>query len=389
MLSLPENKLLVAIMVVSVFTLTLNLTRVYCQQEDLQFPFSDKEFLNMLDDSPNLENAVDFNIKLMYRSSNNEEFKQFTNDSILSSGDFYKIIFTPNEHSYVYIIQIDPSGKIFKLFPMEPKIGAENSNPVIVGATYYVPEQSRSFQLDEQTGTEKICFITSPQPFSSIEKQYRQILPSQHSQDKLRGHLVRRKLFDNTQLKLSCIPFKHISRSMRGSLLSSESPNPRNKIIDALRIQRTLFEFPSTEEDIMNALNIRRTKGVGAISDDYQQLQALPTINALILFDFDRDTIKPESYGLLEEFGKILQEKEFAKTILVIAGHTDSVGSDEYNLKLSERRAKAVKNFLVSQYQIDSNRLIVIGYGERVPIASNDTNEGRAKNRRIEFIRIQ
>ena len=74
---------------------------------------------------------------------------------------------------------------------------------------------------------------------------------------------------------------------------------------------------------------------------------------------------------------------------LVVAGHTDSVGTDEYNMGLSKRRAQAVKEFLVSAYQIDVNRLIVRWFGERQPFTSNDTEAGRAKNRRVEFIRIQ
>jgi OOP family OmpA-OmpF porin len=68
---------------------------------------------------------------------------------------------------------------------------------------------------------------------------------------------------------------------------------------------------------------------------------------------------------------------------LVITGHTDSVGSDAFNLELSRRRAQSVKQYLVEQYAIDEHRLIILGAGESRPIADNDTPEGQAQNRRV------
>lgn len=92
--------------------------------------------------------------------------------------------------------------------------------------------------------------------------------------------------------------------------------------------------------------------------------------------------IKPASYPALDESAALLKEHP---TIRVeIAGHTDAVGSEVYNLKLSKQRAEAVRNYLVL-HGIETDRLIARGYGENQPIASNETKEGRAKNRRIEF----
>ena len=68
---------------------------------------------------------------------------------------------------------------------------------------------------------------------------------------------------------------------------------------------------------------------------------------------------------------------------------SDSTGPVDYNQKLSEQRAEAVQNYLLKVYAIDANRLTTEGYGETKPIASNDTDEGRFKNRRVEFIRIE
>jgi outer membrane protein OmpA-like peptidoglycan-associated protein len=102
-----------------------------------------------------------------------------------------------------------------------------------------------------------------------------------------------------------------------------------------------------------------------------------------IYFDFDQSTIKPESKPALEAAAKMLNENP---TINVeIQGHTDSKGSDAYNLSLSDRRAASVVAYLVQNLGIDPSRLTSKGYGESMPIATNDTDSGRALNRRVEF----
>lgn len=103
-----------------------------------------------------------------------------------------------------------------------------------------------------------------------------------------------------------------------------------------------------------------------------------------IYFDMGKATIKPQSFAVLDSIAKML--KENPNIIVEIQGHTDDVGSEEYNLELSQRRAEAVKNYLVQVHGIDPTRLIARGYGEYRPIAPNDTPEGRAKNRRVEFV---
>jgi outer membrane protein OmpA-like peptidoglycan-associated protein len=102
-----------------------------------------------------------------------------------------------------------------------------------------------------------------------------------------------------------------------------------------------------------------------------------------IYFDFDKSTIKPESRPALEDAAKMLKENP---TISVeIQGHTDSKGSDSYNLTLSDQRAASVVTYLVTNLGIDQSRLTSKGYGESMPIATNDTDAGRALNRRVEF----
>ena len=96
----------------------------------------------------------------------------------------------------------------------------------------------------------------------------------------------------------------------------------------------------------------------------------------------DQYTIRSGFTGTLESVGLVL--KEFDKTIIQIEGHTDSTGSDSYNQLLSERRASSVRDFLLNQ-GIEPARTRATGYGERSPVASNDTPAGREQNRRVEL----
>jgi OOP family OmpA-OmpF porin len=99
-------------------------------------------------------------------------------------------------------------------------------------------------------------------------------------------------------------------------------------------------------------------------------------------FDFNKSDIRPEFRSELDEVGKFLQNNPDAYAMLV--GYTDSIGSEEYNLDLSLRRANSAANYLTSNHNIDRDRIVVNYYGEANPIASNDTDEGRAQNRRVE-----
>ena len=104
-----------------------------------------------------------------------------------------------------------------------------------------------------------------------------------------------------------------------------------------------------------------------------------------VFFDFDRAELKPESKPQLEELTKYLRSDPGMKVFIV--GHTDGVGKVEYNQDLSRRRAEAVVAALVSEHRIATTRLSAHGVGPLAPLATNDTGEGRALNRRVEVVK--
>ena len=104
-----------------------------------------------------------------------------------------------------------------------------------------------------------------------------------------------------------------------------------------------------------------------------------------ILFDSGSTNIKPESMGIIRQIYQVLQQD--GSINLKIVGHTDSDGADDANMKLSKGRADAVKSALVSVYGVDGGRLITEGKGELEPVAENSSPEGKAQNRRVEFIK--
>ena len=105
-----------------------------------------------------------------------------------------------------------------------------------------------------------------------------------------------------------------------------------------------------------------------------------------IYFDSGKDVVKPESYGSVKEIAAVLQENPDVR--IKVVGHTDSDGDDALNLDLSKRRAAAVKRFLEKEFGIATDRVQTDGMGEQQPVASNDKPENKAKNRRVEFIKL-
>jgi len=106
------------------------------------------------------------------------------------------------------------------------------------------------------------------------------------------------------------------------------------------------------------------------------------TYAADAFFDFDKSVLKPAGKAKLDDL--VSKVKGINLEVIIAVGHTDSIGTDAYNQKLSVRRAESVKAYLVSK-GIEKNRIYTEGKGEKQPVADNKTKEGRAKNRRVEI----
>ena len=104
-----------------------------------------------------------------------------------------------------------------------------------------------------------------------------------------------------------------------------------------------------------------------------------------IEFDFNKANIRPMYHDDLAKAARFIEDNPSVPTIL-IAGHTDSIGKEAYNQRLSERRAQAVRAYLIDHFNIDGQKLVARGYGETQPRDTNDTEEGRQRNRRVEVI---
>jgi len=189
-----------------------------------------------------------------------------------------------------------------------------------------------------------------------------------------------------------------------------------NKVVHyAIQVQKTRFRLWIEERkvfDIPRAMNVGDTMNqlffmlegsnykedeVGLFISNIKIATGLPdTRHKLIdegkfsttgiLFDVAAATIKPESGGVLKEIGTLLNEHKDVK--LKIVGHTDGDGADATNLELSKKRSEAVKAALVKEFSIDASRLQTDGKGESVPVGDNKTKEGKAQNRRVDFIKL-
>lgn len=136
--------------------------------------------------------------------------------------------------------------------------------------------------------------------------------------------------------------------------------------------QQQDFEAALAEERAAHEMEVERLR------DDTLKL----TLDSEVSFDFDRATIKPAFRPSLDKLARVIDKYE--RTVVHVVGHTDSVGRDDYNQRLSERRAESVADYLVAT-GVPAARLRTEGRGEREPRATNDTEAGRQLNRRVEI----
>ncbi|MCW3091970.1 MAG: OmpA family protein [Ferruginibacter sp.] len=153
------------------------------------------------------------------------------------------------------------------------------------------------------------------------------------------------------------------------------------------KMNQLLFQVGNTNyKDDQYAMYISNIKIAQGLPDTRHKLVEEGKFSTTaILFDVNEATIRPESGGVLKEIAGVLTQYKDIKVNII--GHTDSDGSDATNLALSKKRAAAVKDALVNDFTIDASRIETDGKGETVPAGDNKTKEGKAQNRRVEFIK--
>jgi OmpA-OmpF porin, OOP family len=166
-----------------------------------------------------------------------------------------------------------------------------------------------------------------------------------------------------------------------------------NKIFDIprlvsknLSIDRFRFFQWGTESELFNFYISNLRIAVGSPDTRSKLITEGKLVTRGIYFDSGSDVVKPESYGTLKDIASVLNDNPAVKVKIV--GHTDSDGSDQLNLDLSKRRALSVKNVLSSEFSVTAERLEYDGKGESEPVSDNNSTEGKANNRRVEFIKL-
>ena len=149
------------------------------------------------------------------------------------------------------------------------------------------------------------------------------------------------------------------------------------------RSKTITFEVPGHETEPVLLSNVSIMAGGKKLYDALSEAGRVATQG--IYFDTGSDRIRPESTPTLKEIGEML--KEHADLKLTIEGHTDNVGNADANKALADKRAAAVKAFLVNSYGVDASRLQTAGFGDQKPLAPNTTAEGRQQNRRVELVK--
>ena len=155
--------------------------------------------------------SVHVDVSYVYRPAcQGREFQPITDNTVLHSGDCYKIIFTPAEDCYVYVFQTDSAGAVYELFPMESFGGVtlNNFNPVQGGTRYYIPAEDKSFRLDDQTGTEYFYFLVSRERDDQLEQRYKRILLARRQPDERKTEFAHKGLVQTIRTKgiLDIIP---------------------------------------------------------------------------------------------------------------------------------------------------------------------------------------
>lgn len=329
--------------------------------------------------------------------------------------------FRANTNSYLTIYDIDTRGQVSVLFPNRQ----QPDNFVKAGQLYTFPDRSYSYDLvvEGPEGIEYVDAVASLDPyyhwnFNQGEPQWirewglknRQAQAQQPVQTQ---NFKRSEEYTNRPADLGQLGEQSLQRNF--SLSNQLRDQVRSKIIAT---PRSIQETPRQQDYGTATCYFYVVRSGGAqpypqqpqpypqqpqtypSAEDYlrqqqQEFQQIPdfavrqsgqrlivTIPNTILFDSDSYALRYESRRDLDQIANILIR--YPETLITIAGHTDSIGDPNYNQRLSEYRAQSVANYLASQ-GVQPYRISSVGYGQTMPVASNSTESGRQRNRRVEL----
>ncbi len=172
----------------------------------------------------------------------------------------------------------------------------------------------------------------------------------------------------------------------------------QQQIIDGLKLKKppvtrglSAADRPTGQSSEDQAFIKRVTEQPRSLSPaDRDQMAAMaktrPSINLEINFEYNSDKLSRNAMPQLDNLGRALTSAEMTGTVIMLGGHTDAKGSDDYNQNLSERRAETVKRFLVETYKIPAENLVTAGYGEQK--LKNPAHPNAAENRRVEIVNV-
>ncbi len=330
-------------------------------------------------------------------------------------GEKIMINFSTNIDAYVTLYDIDTRGQVSVLFPNQHY----PNNFVRGGSTYTIPTPNYTYDLivEGPEGIEYVDAVASTDPYYQWE--YNRGEPQWLRDWGLKGRSVNREPSQNykrsteyqnrpqefgTQGEQSLARNFSLSSQLREDIKAKIITRPR--VVESPRQEdygtatcyfyvvgysqqpqpyptRPPYQqqpYPSREEYLrQQQQDFQRIPGFDARLSGERLLVMIPNT---ILFDFDSYALRYEARLDLDRVTDILLR--YPETTIIVAGHTDSIGDANYNQRLSEYRAQSVANYLVSR-GVQSFRISAVGYGESMPIASNATESGRQRNRRVEL----
>ena len=197
-----------------------------------------------------------------------------------------------------------------------------------------------------------------------------------------------RRKFSRT-VALALLAIGTLSQAARADDLSAQ------QIINGLKAPKTRSltasnagPAPLSATDAAFIDRVRKTRSLStADRDEVQQIaQSRPSVDVEIYFDYNSAALSPKAEPQLNSLGQALTSQDLAGSVVMLGGHTDAKGGDDYNQGLSERRAETVKKFLVDNYHISTDTLISTGYGKRD--LKNTADPFAAENRRVQIVNM-